>query len=439
MIAALAVILSAALGLSKVEILIWPVLLLTGAGLAEAGWAAWRRNRLLLISPLFLIGLSAWALFALLPFTLASAFPWPTELHARAMRSEGILATALICGFAGCCSALIRVLTAVAGQGVRALPVLGTRAGWVLAVGAALVSAGHAAWMADPTSPPYRLLGAEGGRLAMDAALPAVVAVLTLLAAGVAGRRALLPPFLTASAALVAEQAAQNTAKMSILALGGSLLLIMAMEGRRRWSHGLAVAMGLAALTTVGLGIAVAKRYSVTDPSLALHTVVETKIAARFTTTHMCFARLLEDRWGGRPEHPPHYFAAALTPRLIWPDKPSLSANGEIWASRYCDTYNDAVRRNSMSTTLLGEPVFLAGQSGFRLAAGVALALLAAVSLMGAGGGVGAVVMVALIPWLADFDQSFAMYLANGVKSGLLIAALVWAALWGARAFDRSS
>lgn len=121
----------------------------------------------------------------------------------------------------------------------------------------------------------------------------------------------------------------------------------------------------------------------------------------------------------------PFYFAAGLVPRVLWPDKPSLSHGSAF--GKFCGTN---IPRHSSSITLLGEPALRGGLPG-TMAQGLVLAALSAaiIAAWKRGSGITAALALALSPWLIDFDQHFAMYVANLARG--FLAALPFALLAG--------
>ncbi|AVM75619.1 hypothetical protein MSR1_31530 [Magnetospirillum gryphiswaldense MSR-1] len=147
-----------------------------------------------------------------------------------------------------------------------------------------------------------------------------------------------------------------------------------------------------------------------------LQRVLVGKLAYRQAETMFCLNHVLRGESGDQPL----YFLAAPVPRLLWPDKPSLS-NGGDHAVRYCGRFPDdvAVGNHSASITLLGEPYSRGGGMGLTLSMIVVGGVLSVSGLLLARSGAGAVVVLATLPWIVDFDQDFAMWLANITKFGL--------------------
>lgn len=117
------------------------------------------------------------------------------------------------------------------------------------------------------------------------------------------------------------------------------------------------------------------------------------------------------------------FWAEAMIPRALWPEKPNLSL-GTYYSAKYCLT--DPSEGNSASITLLGQPVIIGGMSGLALNGGLLLVLLGALTLTTRrSGGLGRIAITALLPWWIDFDQDFAMYVANLAKFALAMAPIL--------------
>ena len=75
---------------------------------------------------------------------------------------------------------------------------------------------------------------------------------------------------------------------------------------------------------------------------------------------------------------------------------------------------------------LLGQPVIRGGWIGLFVHAGLLLFALAAIERLNADPHtLSAVVTGALLPWLIDFDQDFALYIANAVKFALVMVVVI--------------
>jgi len=108
------------------------------------------------------------------------------------------------------------------------------------------------------------------------------------------------------------------------------------------------------------------------------------------------------------------FWLQGLVPRALWPGKPSLSL-GADYSTRYCG--RRSVSNHSSSITLLGQPIIHGGRIGLAVHVGLLIAALGwLTSLSRAPESLPSVALAALLPWLIDFDQDFAMYVANAVK-----------------------
>ena len=117
----------------------------------------------------------------------------------------------------------------------------------------------------------------------------------------------------------------------------------------------------------------------------------------------------------------PFYFAFAVVPRVLWPEKPSLS-RGTEFADIYCGLKRKFSNPNDQSVTLIGEPIIEAGVVGLLTAqAFLAILLVVVTAVLLRNRPTGHIAMAALLPWLVDFDQNFSMYFANATKMFLIM------------------
>lgn len=122
------------------------------------------------------------------------------------------------------------------------------------------------------------------------------------------------------------------------------------------------------------------------------------------------------------------FWLQGLVPRAIWPEKPSLSRGGE-YTTKYCPTSKKG--GHSSSITLLGQPIIHGGWAGGGLHIGILLlALGAIVRKTRDSASLPTAAVAALFPWLIDFDQDFAMYVANAVKFFLVMTPFIMLAAW---------
>lgn len=192
------------------------------------------------------------------------------------------------------------------------------------------------------------------------------------------------------------------------------LVWVLTARGRARW---MAVAVLVAAPLLMAGAI---QSHRNIDASMVDKLI--SKIIIRQSETVFCLNFVLRE--ADRPEsvwrQGPLYFAAGLVPRLLWPDKPSLSV-GADFAGPFCGAGIFVL--HSASITLPGEPILRGGSAGIAVAGLVLVGLSGLVLLAWKHGGVASPAALALVPWLIDFDQHFALYIANAVKAGLVVGA----------------
>lgn len=156
------------------------------------------------------------------------------------------------------------------------------------------------------------------------------------------------------------------------------------------------------------------------------------KAVWRQTETGYCLGNVLRTHRNERFDVSRQLFwLKGLVPRLLWPGKPNLSLGGE-YAARYCRLHvkTSALKGHSASITLLGQPMIHGGWAGLVFHVGLLLAALAAIERINADPvALPGVLSAALLPWLIDFDQDFALYVANAVKFTLAMMVLYLPAL----------
>ena len=112
------------------------------------------------------------------------------------------------------------------------------------------------------------------------------------------------------------------------------------------------------------------------------------------------------------------FFAAALVPRALWPNKPSLSRGEEY--TLYCGK-EAIIPGHFSSITMLGEPAIHGGTAMIVLAMGIIVLTTGSVGVLIARAPLPFAAMgMALNPWLLDFDMHFSLWLALVVR-GILI------------------
>ena len=145
----------------------------------------------------------------------------------------------------------------------------------------------------------------------------------------------------------------------------------------------------------------------------------------RQTETGYCLGHVIKIHAQEPFEMSEHFFwVKGLIPRAFWPNKPNLSL-GKEYAMKYCSRRTFEIGHHSASITLLGQPIIKGGIWGLVFHVGILLFALAIVETFNANrAALSTTLVVALLPWLIDFDQDFAMYVANAVKFTLVMLIL---------------
>lgn len=243
-------------------------------------------------------------------------------------------------------------------------------------------------------------------------------------------RRAIL----LASLPVLAGSALLAHGAVKAVTLGVAVLVLVVLFSPSippRWR--IAAAIGAVSLAIVGQTALLMQRVPANfraDPAGTIASWLPGKYVYRQAETTYCLAHVLREDQAGPDKTVTGLTAlvASLVPRVLWPEKPALS-NGGAYAVRYCgrDANEVAAVQHSSSITLLGEPIILAGPAGAWLSIAALLAILALLSRHAVALGRGTPAILAVSPWLIDFDQPAALYLANGVKLGLVAAIAVTA------------
>lgn len=188
---------------------------------------------------------------------------------------------------------------------------------------------------------------------------------------------------------------------------------------------------GLASLlvTLIFVQIIQQTRWNVTsgvgEASASYARILQSKGVLRQTETGYCLDNVLKAHADDPFEISKQFFwVKGLVPRILWPEKPSLSF-GKKYAGDYCSRSPIQTGQHSSSITLLGQPLIQGGLIGLIFHGGLLLLGLAVVERFNANPTALSTAMVtAMLPWLIDFDQDFALYVANAVKFGLVMMVL---------------
>jgi hypothetical protein len=153
------------------------------------------------------------------------------------------------------------------------------------------------------------------------------------------------------------------------------------------------------------------------------------KLIYRQTTSGHCLNGIYRNHRSAEGANP-FFFASAIVPRALWPEKPILSRGSE-YAEKYCGQSNAVKQQHSESVTLLGEPLLNGGIIGVVVAQlCIAIFFFTATKLLMSGQPAQVIFVVALLPWLATFEQHFAEYFGNLVKVMIIMLPLFTALVY---------
>jgi len=385
--------------------------------LAALSWHFVRPGRShLLLSPLLALGVTALLFYAVIPVAVLPVLDRITEFDfykTRAHAFDGSFAQLLIWAFGLVCLGLHILFAHLSpapsvfasptlfiptSLGVTALALFTLWAGWNARHSHPFLSSDAVAWLGSALVFGCSLIivSAQSRHRLIVAALIALVALGALYLVG-SGKRVAFST-LALTLAFVAVGRIQPRALVVLVTLG----IVLASFGATRSLH----------------------RHE-SNPLSELGLLFEHKVWGRQVETGLCLDQVIAKRWNDDFGRSPFYFASGLIPRTLWQAKPNFSL-GNQHALEYCDPA--ASPQHSASITLLGEPLENAGPTGL-------------VMMMLVISGIGGVIIrfglnrtslplalsAALYPWLMDFDQDFAMYLANAVKFTLPLWPLAFA------------
>lgn len=405
-----------------------------GLLLAVLGWHLSASRRVLMLSPLLLLGLNSLLFYALLP---AAVLPFATMLTQRPFYLEWAVAfsdsrgEALIFQFGllclGCHMLLSPILLRRRDQAPLSPP-------WPLAPRLRMTAIAVVLTLATliaGTSTYLKLSGASSGLRQSDwintpltAATAGVVFLSALLLSGRVNRRTLVLIAVVVTVAIGSVFIA-GTGKRSAYATIAIATLVLARPATAFRRN--ALLGGAFAVITI-IGTAQALHWHASSPMGELAMLFEHKVWGRQIDSGQCLASVVDQRLTAPPKAAPGYFLAGLIPRALWPEKPSLS-NGAQHAVEFCG--QSILTVHSASITLLGEPIAQAGWRGLVTAEATLVVILGIVAWLAVGSGaVTTALCVSAVPWLVDFDQDLAFYIANAVKYTVMILPLAALAAW---------
>ena len=399
-------------------------------------------DRYYLFSPFFLIGIITLIFYSVVPSLYGQFFPEPFSYvgsHDNAIAYIGSLAEALILQFSAFCLLVFLICTKWKAS------VKSVEPNWV-----------------KISSPPNYLLAIFHFIVYTMAFLYLVsrwtVFGQTFFSSGLGTEfRHALAPLMSFSATALAYYSAQNTTNLKYF---GPVTLFAAL--------GAMIVSGLAATAVFIFLVAISLFFITTNPSrrtslctiggatlvipLAIlvtaiprgeveinHTgsaLIEyagaklvSKLVHRQTTSGYCLGRIYKKHRFSEGTNP-FFFASAIVPRGLWPNKPILSRGSE-YAEKYCGQAGSIEREHSESITLLGEPLLNGGILGIVVAQlCIAVFFFIATKFLASGQPAQIIFTIALLPWLATFEQHFAEYFGNLVKVMIIMLPLFTALIF---------
>ncbi len=402
-------------------------------------------SRLMILSPLYLLGLIGLVFFSLAPALYAAFYEQFSRVTAASVETVdyvGSLGEMLVLQFA----TFAFVITALVSSVTPATPEPDVGRSWsriglagaIFALGLAIVLL----VISNPSANGGLMAGGVGREIVH--ALPVWISFGLSVAAVAAARRSgwWRGAFVVVIAAILVMMLKSILAEIPLFICLSGIGLVVVL-GRVRPAQLIATFVACAILLGATLFLTF-ERYTIAverapptlaDLPLVLARSGISKFMIRSGVSGECLDRIARRSIAGPGMGNPLYFAGAVVPRVLWPGKPSLSRGTRYTVEQCGGRINPAVP-HSESITLLGEPILNAGAWGLALAQLVIGAALAAVTVIAhRHGAIGIVALTAILPWLIHFDQHFALYLANAVKMFILtIPLIVGLVLWHRRA-----
>lgn len=403
------------------------VRLLAALVVAVSLTGVWRRDGgTALLSPLSLLSVQSLVMYSFVPWLLI-------DLHRIYMVNTNALLSTYLGSRA---EVLVLAVAALLAYTALSVPVdwRGWKIGQPIFKGAGTVWVAGLGFAAVAGFMAFRFIpGADGPGLARqirDGLLPIALVAAALLHVHWLGRPGLHARFVAAVLILAAGLLLGGVGKPVFYTLASAMLLWLFASPvplrRRLPILVMLILAGLCAVTIFSLIRDPGGQVRLQRSAEELPRGLTEKVVDRQLETGWCFNNLMTETWRlGEPARA-FYFVGAVVPRMLWPDKPSLSVGRDLGV-QYCA--KDPAWNHSASVTLLGEPVLQAGGMGLAAALVFLVAGLAGLTVMGAWAGpAGLAIWIGLSPWLVDFDQTFAMYVANAVKM-LLYTSPLWGAV----------
>lgn len=388
-----------------------------------------------ILAPSFPIGVSATVLILLVPGMLPQSWTYAQSLYDSAIAADGLLAGRLLAGFI---AIAMLISTTIVVDGAKNSQMGETRipSNFVLIsitiltlVLSGIYGLGFRGKY-DFLRPLFGNFLAEYFYMSITPILCIAVGALTIFSIQRTGLFLLLIISMCGLIGAIGATLTSRNALMIIAAVACALVLTP-----NRIHRGTLIA-GVAFMIALGGGSAVTifkmrqSNGSIPDYQTAMSKFFMEKVGERSTLTFLCFSNAIKESKNSEPKKAPYYFISGLVPRFFWPSKPTLS-EGDLYSARFCNSEPDATKPGSMSVSLLGEPIIDAGWFGLTAALFAWFFLIAAFSRLAiALGPPGMGWLIAMTPWLTDFDQSFTLYIAQGVKSALIMAPFLFVWWW---------
>jgi hypothetical protein len=384
-------------------------------------------KRILIISPLLVLSVLALvgysfveALFAQFP----DYFSYEKKPDPRTLSYPGSLGESLVLQFIAFCLLLTAIIFRLAPDGAPKWddPSLRHPMVVVTAVAALAIVASVVVDISVASNPALKGFLTTGiGKQFADSGDPITALSFAVLAYGAGTRgRVLTALFFSLAIIYLMVKSSIGLVQMPIAIVVVAVTFYLLIGKKNPYVIGLAACVILAFALIIVFGIAHTRYKTDLGPTASVFKtikfVLSYKVILRQGQSAYCFNTIVSGHRPAPNSEKPFYFLSAVVPRFIYKDKPNLS-RGHEFVTKYCGDTSTLNKQHYELVTILAEPVLEGGFTGLaavQLFLGVSLTFVTLVMLR--GGPITVITIVALLPWLTHFQQSFALYFANSVK-----------------------